>query len=198
MNRRKSSWPGINKIPMLGYVPYSYPGQDSSALFIPCSGYVPFLVPWPGCTAHTLLRVCTISCTLARVHCSYPAQGTLIRVWVWHIPWPGAWSAKPVLCQVPRAGNDQCMAHILVIHWRRLAGVCHRFCSVYPNTHIIFFARYLLRWLGTVLGRTKCANFLPNLLFMTQSIRKWNNIRGSPCSIFQKMGPNIAIFDLLN
>ena len=42
----------------------------------------------------------------------------------------------------------------------------------YPNTHIKFFARYLLRWLGTVLGRTKCANFLRNLLLMTQSIRK--------------------------
>ena len=55
MNRRKSSWPGNNKIPLSGYVRYSYPGQG--ALFIPCSGYVPFLVPWPWCTAHTLLRV---------------------------------------------------------------------------------------------------------------------------------------------
>ena len=26
---------------------------------------------------------------------------------------------------------------------------------------------------------------------------KINNIRGLPCSIFQKMGPNIAIFDLV-
>ena len=32
---------------------------------------------------------------------------------------------------------------------------------------------------------------------MAQAVRKWNNIWGSPCSIFQKMGPNIAIFDLL-
>ena len=39
--------------------------------------------------------------------------------------------------------------------------------------------------------------FCQNLLFMAQAVRKWNNIRGSPSSIFQKMGPNIAIFDLL-
>ena len=42
-----------------------------------------------------------------------------------------------------------------------------------------------------------CQFFCQNLLFMAQAVRKWNNIRGSPCSIFQKMGPNIAIFDLL-
>ena len=42
-----------------------------------------------------------------------------------------------------------------------------------------------------------CQFFGQNLLFMAQAVRKWNNIRGSPCSIFQKMGPNIAIFDLL-
>ena len=29
------------------------------------------------------------------------------------------------------------------------------------------------------------------------SSKKMNNIRGSLCSIFQKMGPNVAIFDLL-
>ena len=39
--------------------------------------------------------------------------------------------------------------------------------------------------------------FCQNLLFMAQAFRKWNNIKGSPCSIFQKMGPNIANFDLL-
>ena len=38
--------------------------------------------------------------------------------------------------------------------------------------------------------------FCQNLLFMAQGVRKWNSIRGSPCSIFQKMGQNIAIFDL--
>ena len=42
-----------------------------------------------------------------------------------------------------------------------------------------------------------CHFFCQNLLFMAQAVRKWNNIRGSPCSIFQKMGPDIAIFDLL-
>ena len=42
-----------------------------------------------------------------------------------------------------------------------------------------------------------CQFFCQNLLFMAQAVRKWNNIRGSQCSIFQKMGPNIAIFDLL-
>ena len=58
--------------------------------------------------------------------------------------------------------------------------------------------QWVLRWFGTVLGRTKCANFFcQNLLFMAQAVRKWNNIWGSPCSIFLKMGPNIAIFDLL-
>ena len=34
-------------------------------------------------------------------------------------------------------------------------------------------------------------------MFMAQAFRKWNNIRGSTCSIFQKMGPNIAVFDLV-
>ena len=42
-----------------------------------------------------------------------------------------------------------------------------------------------------------CQFFCQNLLFKAQAVRKWNNIRGSPCSIFQKMGSNIAIFDLL-
>ena len=32
---------------------------------------------------------------------------------------------------------------------------------------------------------------------MAQAFRKWNNIRGSPCQIFQKIGRNIAIFDLV-
>ena len=41
-----------------------------------------------------------------------------------------------------------------------------------------------------------CQFFLSNLLFMAQAFRKWN-IRGSPCSIFQKIGPNIAIFNLV-
>ena len=31
-----------------------------------------------------------------------------------------------------------------------------------------------------------CELFCQNLLFMTQAVRKWNNIRGSPCSIFHK------------
>ena len=42
-----------------------------------------------------------------------------------------------------------------------------------------------------------CQFFCQNLLFIAQAFRKWNNIRGSPCSVFQKMGPNIAIFDLV-
>ena len=42
-----------------------------------------------------------------------------------------------------------------------------------------------------------CQSFCQNLLFMAHAVRKWNNTRGSPCSLFQKMGPNIAIFDLL-
>ena len=47
------------------------------------------------------------------------------------------------------------------------------------------------------MGRTECAIFCQNLLFMAQVFRKRNNIRGSPCSIFQKMGANIGIFDLV-
>ena len=54
-----------------------------------------------------------------------------------------------------------------------------------------------LRWLGRALNKM-CQFFCQNLLCIAQAVRKWNNIRGSPCSIFQKMGPNIAIFDLLN
>ena len=42
-----------------------------------------------------------------------------------------------------------------------------------------------------------CQFFCQNLLFMAQAFRKRNNIRGSPCSIFQKMGPNIGIFNLV-
>ena len=42
-----------------------------------------------------------------------------------------------------------------------------------------------------------CQFFCQNLMFMAQAFRKRNNIRGSPCSIFQKMGPNIAIFELV-
>ena len=41
-----------------------------------------------------------------------------------------------------------------------------------------------------------CHFFCQNLLFMAQAFRKRNNIRGSPCSIFQITGPNIGIFDL--
>ena len=56
----------------------------------------------------------------------------------------------------------------------------------------------LLRWLGTVLGRTECANiFCQNLLLMAHACRKWYNIRESQCSIFPKVGPNIAIFDIV-
>ena len=32
---------------------------------------------------------------------------------------------------------------------------------------------------------------------MAQAVRKWNNIGGHRAPFFQKMGPNIAIFDLL-
>ena len=57
----------------------------------------------------------------------------------------------------------------------------------------INFSKLYLRWLGTVWVEQ---NVPKNLLFMAQAVRKWNNIRGSPCSISQKMGLNIAIFDL--
>ena len=43
-----------------------------------------------------------------------------------------------------------------------------------------------------------CQFFCQNLLLMAQAIRKWNNIKWSPCSIFQKMGPNIAVSALLS
>ena len=39
--------------------------------------------------------------------------------------------------------------------------------------------------------------FFSKPIFVAQKFRKWNNIKGSPCSICQKMGPNIAIFDLV-
>ena len=42
-----------------------------------------------------------------------------------------------------------------------------------------------------------CQFFCQNLLLMTKSFGKWNKIRGSPCSTFQKKGPNVAIFDLV-
>ena len=65
--------------------------------------------------------------------------------------------------------------------------------------HPIIVSLDTLRWLGTVLARTERADFFfcQNLLFMAQAFRKWNNIGGSPCSIFQKMGMNVAIFDLV-
>ena len=60
------------------------------------------------------------------------------------------------------------------------------------------FASDLFKVAQDSFGSNKmCQFFCQNLLFMAQAVRKWNNIRGSPCSIFQKLGPNIAIFDLL-
>ena len=61
-----------------------------------------------------------------------------------------------------------------------------------------FYLLALIKVARDSFGSNKmCQFFCQNLLFMAQAVRKWNNIRGSPCSIFQKIGPNIAIFDLL-
>ena len=66
------------------------------------------------------------------------------------------------------------------------------------SMYTIISEREALRWFGTVLGRTKCANFfVKTYCLWHKQLENENNIRGSPCSIFQKMGPNIAIFDLL-
>ena len=42
-----------------------------------------------------------------------------------------------------------------------------------------------------------CQIFNQNLFFLVQAFGKWNNIGGSPCSIFQKKSSNIAFLDLL-
>ena len=55
-----------------------------------------------------------------------------------------------------------------------------------------------LRWLGTVLDGTEFANFFVKTYCLWHKyLENEKNIRGSPCSNFQKMGPNIAIFDLV-
>ena len=55
-----------------------------------------------------------------------------------------------------------------------------------------------LRWLGTVLGRTECANFfVKTYCLWHKHLENEIILGGHRARIFQKMGPNIGIFDLV-
>ena len=53
------------------------------------------------------------------------------------------------------------------------------------------------RWLGTVLGQTECANFFVKTFCLWHKHLENETMLGGHCARFFKMGPIIAVFDLV-